>query len=66
MHESILRNHDSRQEGDEVDFDKDGEIERRCREWGCTRVQLKIAAKGVNSTLAARIEYYLKAQGWHK
>ena len=66
MHESILRNHDFRQVVDEVDLDSDAEIERRCREWGCTRVQLKIAAKGVDSTLAARIEYYLRAQGWHK
>jgi hypothetical protein len=66
MHESILRNHDSRLEGDNVDLQSDVEIERRCQEWGCTRVQLKIAAKGVNSAVAARIEYYLRAQGWHK
>jgi hypothetical protein len=66
MQNSALQHGGSSQDRDQIDFGDEIEVARRCREWGCTRVQLLIAAKGANSVMADRVEYYLKAQGWHK
>ena len=66
MQNSALLSGGSSQDRDQVDVGDETEVAWRCREWGCTRVQLMIAAKGANSVMADRVEYYLKAQGWHK
>ena len=66
MQTSLLQDHDFSQHDDQIDVGDEAEIERRCREWGCTRVQLKIAAREVHSLRVDKVERYLKAQGWHK
>jgi len=66
MQNSLLQDRNSSQDGDQIDVGDEAEIERHCREWGCTRVQLKIAAREVHSLRADKVERYLKAQGWHK
>jgi hypothetical protein len=66
MEDSLLQDRDSSRDGDQIDVGDEAEIERRCRKWGCTRVQLKIAAREAHSLRVDKIERYLKAQGWHK
>jgi hypothetical protein len=66
MQNILLQDRDFSRDDDQIDVCDEAEIERRCREWGCTRVQLKIAAREVHSLRADKVERYLKAQGWHK
>ena len=66
MQNSGLQHGGSSPDCDPIDVGDETEVARRCREWGCTRVQLLIAAEGANSVMADSVEYYLRAQGWHK
>lgn len=66
MQNSVLQNGGSGQDGDQIDVGDETEVKRRCREWGCTRVELKIAVRETYSVMADKVEAYLKAQGWHK
>jgi hypothetical protein len=66
MQNSALQHGGSSPDRDQIDFGDGTDVARRCREWGCTRVQLLIAAQGANSVMADSVECYLRAQGWHK
>jgi len=49
-----------------VNVNEPYEVSYRCKEWGCTPVQLRIAVDSSKSVMANTVESYLKAQGWHK
>ena len=66
MQNNLLQDRDFLQDDDQIDVGDETEVEKFCREWGCTRVQLKIAAREMHSLRAEKVERYLKAQGWHK
>jgi hypothetical protein len=49
-----------------VNLSEPYDVAYRCKEWGCTPVQLRIAVAGAKTVAADIVERYLKAQGWHK